>query len=37
MRTFAELNQALATENPGGPPSGESAEHAKTAIDLDAD
>ena len=35
MREFAELNQALATENPGGPPSEESAERAKAAIDLD--
>ena len=36
MRDFAELNQALANENPGGPPSEESAERAKMAIDLDA-
>jgi 2-polyprenyl-6-methoxyphenol hydroxylase-like FAD-dependent oxidoreductase len=36
MRSFAEANQALATENPGGPASEESAEHAKMAIDLDA-
>jgi 2-polyprenyl-6-methoxyphenol hydroxylase-like FAD-dependent oxidoreductase len=34
MRPFAELNQALATENPGGPPAGESVERAKHAIDL---
>ncbi|WP_327000207.1 FAD-dependent monooxygenase [Dactylosporangium sp. NBC_01737] len=36
MRQFVTLNQALATENPGGPPSDESAERAKSAIDLDA-
>jgi 2-polyprenyl-6-methoxyphenol hydroxylase-like FAD-dependent oxidoreductase len=36
MRQFVALNQALATENPGGPPSEESAERAKSAIDLDA-
>ncbi|MEV4512357.1 FAD-dependent monooxygenase [Dactylosporangium sp. NPDC049525] len=36
MREFVTLNQALATENPGGPPSEESAERAKSAIDLDA-
>jgi 2-polyprenyl-6-methoxyphenol hydroxylase-like FAD-dependent oxidoreductase len=35
MREFAELNQALATENPGGPPSEEAGERAKNAIDLD--
>ncbi|MFC4586237.1 FAD-dependent monooxygenase [Sphaerisporangium corydalis] len=35
MRPFAELNQALATENPGGPPAEESIEYAKTAISLD--
>jgi 2-polyprenyl-6-methoxyphenol hydroxylase-like FAD-dependent oxidoreductase len=35
MRGFAELNQALATENPGGPPSEEAGERAKNAIDLD--
>lgn len=34
MRTFVELNQALATENPGGPPSPESAGRAKNAISL---
>jgi 2-polyprenyl-6-methoxyphenol hydroxylase-like FAD-dependent oxidoreductase len=34
MRPFVELNQALATENPGGPPSPESAERAKNAITL---
>jgi len=34
MRPFVELNQALATENPGGPPSPESAERAKYAITL---
>jgi 2-polyprenyl-6-methoxyphenol hydroxylase-like FAD-dependent oxidoreductase len=36
MRRFVALNQALATENPGGPASEESAERAKNAIDLDA-
>lgn len=36
MRTFVALNQALATENPGGPASAESSDHAKVAIDLDA-
>ena len=36
MRGFVALNQALATENPGGPPSAESGELAKSAIDLDA-
>lgn len=35
MRGFVTLNQALATENPGGPPSEESAERAKSAISLD--
>lgn len=35
MREFVTLNQALATENPGGPPSEESGERAKSAIDLD--
>ncbi|MFI8425161.1 FAD-dependent monooxygenase [Streptomyces sp. NPDC085479] len=35
MRPFAELNQALATENPGGPASEESVERAKNAIRLD--
>lgn len=35
MRPFAELNQALATENPGGPASEESVEQAKNAISLD--
>ncbi len=34
MREFVTLNQALATENPGGPPAEESTEHAKWAIDL---
>ncbi|MFC9815679.1 FAD-dependent monooxygenase [Streptomyces virginiae] len=34
MRPFVTLNQALATENPGGPASGESVEHAKNAISL---
>ena len=36
MREFVTLNQALATENPGGPPSEESAERAKFAVRLDA-
>jgi 2-polyprenyl-6-methoxyphenol hydroxylase-like FAD-dependent oxidoreductase len=36
MRPFAALNQALATENPGGPASEESLELAKNAIVLDA-
>ncbi|GII42096.1 FAD-dependent monooxygenase [Planotetraspora phitsanulokensis] len=36
MRPFAELNQGLATENPGGPASEESIERAKNAIALDA-
>ncbi|WP_354639035.1 FAD-dependent monooxygenase [Kitasatospora camelliae] len=35
MRPFVELNQALATENPGGPASEESVERAKNAISLD--
>jgi 2-polyprenyl-6-methoxyphenol hydroxylase-like FAD-dependent oxidoreductase len=35
MRDFVALNQALATENPGGPPSEESTERAKWAIELD--
>jgi hypothetical protein len=34
MRPFVELNQALATENPGSPASPESAERAKNAITL---
>lgn len=34
MRPFVELNQALATENPGGPASEESIERAKNAIVL---
>jgi 2-polyprenyl-6-methoxyphenol hydroxylase-like FAD-dependent oxidoreductase len=34
MRPFAELNQALATENPGGPAAPESIERAKNAISL---
>ena len=34
MRPFVERDQALATENPGGPPSPESAERAKNAITL---
>ncbi|MFF2778093.1 FAD-dependent monooxygenase [Streptomyces sp. NPDC058052] len=36
MRPFVGLNQALATENPGGPASEESVERAKNAIALDA-
>ncbi|WP_327286217.1 MULTISPECIES: FAD-dependent monooxygenase [unclassified Streptomyces] len=35
MRPFVTLNQALATENPGGPASEASVEHAKNAISLD--
>jgi 2-polyprenyl-6-methoxyphenol hydroxylase-like FAD-dependent oxidoreductase len=35
MREFVRLNQALATENPGGPAAAESIDHAKGAIDLD--
>ncbi|MFC5814436.1 FAD-dependent monooxygenase [Nonomuraea harbinensis] len=34
MRPFVELNQALATENPGGPASEESLDRAKNAITL---
>jgi 2-polyprenyl-6-methoxyphenol hydroxylase-like FAD-dependent oxidoreductase len=34
MRPFVALNQALATENPGGPASEESLERAKFAISL---
>ncbi|ACZ85472.1 FAD-dependent monooxygenase [Streptosporangium roseum] len=34
MHPFVELNQALATENPGGPASEESVERAKNAISL---
>jgi 2-polyprenyl-6-methoxyphenol hydroxylase-like FAD-dependent oxidoreductase len=34
MRPFVELNQALALENPGGPPADESVERAKNAISL---
>ena len=37
MRPFVELNQALATENPGGPASEESVERAKNAISLARD
>ncbi|SDT51597.1 2-polyprenyl-6-methoxyphenol hydroxylase [Streptomyces sp. TLI_053] len=36
MRPFVTLNQALATENPGGPAAEESVERAKNAILLDA-
>ncbi|GIH99657.1 FAD-dependent monooxygenase [Planobispora takensis] len=35
MRPFVALNQALATENPGGPAPEESVERAKNAISLD--
>ncbi|MFJ4185388.1 FAD-dependent monooxygenase [Kitasatospora sp. NPDC089509] len=35
MRPFVELNQALATENPGGPAAEASVERAKNAIALD--
>ncbi|MFJ2862237.1 FAD-dependent monooxygenase [Kitasatospora sp. NPDC087314] len=35
LRPFVELNQALATENPGGPASEASVERAKNAIALD--
>ncbi|MFJ6848919.1 FAD-dependent monooxygenase [Streptomyces sp. NPDC091271] len=35
MRDFVALNQALATENPGGPASEASVEHAKNALSLD--
>ncbi|MGK5739336.1 FAD-dependent monooxygenase [Micromonospora sp. URMC 103] len=35
MRPFVALNQALATENPGGPAAEESIERAKWAISLD--
>jgi 2-polyprenyl-6-methoxyphenol hydroxylase-like FAD-dependent oxidoreductase len=34
LRSFVELNQALATENPGGPAADESIERAKNAIAL---
>lgn len=37
MRPFVTLNQALATENPGGPASEASAAHAKNALSLDGD
>lgn len=36
MRPFVTLNQALATENPGGPASEESGAHAKNALSLDS-
>ncbi|MFB6617849.1 FAD-dependent monooxygenase [Streptomyces sp. NPDC085524] len=36
MRPFVTANQALATENPGGPASEESVDRAKNAISLDA-
>jgi 2-polyprenyl-6-methoxyphenol hydroxylase-like FAD-dependent oxidoreductase len=35
MRPFVALNQALATENSGGPAAEESVDHAKNAISLD--
>ncbi|MFJ9419264.1 FAD-dependent monooxygenase [Streptomyces sp. NPDC101227] len=35
MRSFVTLNQALATENPGGPASEASVAHAKNALSLD--
>ena len=35
MRPFVALNQALATENPAGPPAEESMDRAKNAIPLD--
>ncbi|MCT9090261.1 FAD-dependent monooxygenase [Streptomyces sp. ASQP_92] len=35
LRPFVTLNQALATENPGGPASTESVERAKNAVALD--
>lgn len=35
MRPFVTANQALATENPGGPAAEESVERAKNAVDLD--
>ncbi|MFB7668673.1 hypothetical protein ACFC1R_32930 [Kitasatospora sp. NPDC056138] len=34
-RSFVELNQALATENPGGPAAEASVERAENAIALD--
>ncbi|WP_328607491.1 FAD-dependent monooxygenase [Amycolatopsis sp. NBC_00345] len=37
LRPFVELNQALATENPGGPAAEESVERAKNGITLDAE
>jgi 2-polyprenyl-6-methoxyphenol hydroxylase-like FAD-dependent oxidoreductase len=36
MRPFVALNQALATENSGGPASESSVEHAKNALTLDS-
>ncbi|WP_328926667.1 FAD-dependent monooxygenase [Streptomyces sp. NBC_00190] len=36
MRPYVTLNQALATENPGGPASEESVAHAKNAMSLDS-
>ncbi|WP_251049890.1 XRE family transcriptional regulator [Streptomyces sp. ISL-86] len=36
MRPFVAFNQALATENPGGPASEESVAHAKNALSLDS-
>lgn len=37
MRPFVALNQALATENPGGPASEESVDRAKNGVSLDID
>ncbi|MET7848712.1 hypothetical protein ABZT48_10875 [Streptomyces avermitilis] len=36
MRPFVTLNQALATENPGGPASEASLAHPKNALSLDS-
>jgi hypothetical protein len=35
MRPFVEINQALATDSPGGAPPDESLDRAKRAIALD--
>ncbi|MGW0792840.1 FAD-dependent monooxygenase [Streptomyces sp. NPDC002911] len=35
MRSFVALNQPLATENPGGPATEASVDHAKNAMSLD--
>jgi 2-polyprenyl-6-methoxyphenol hydroxylase-like FAD-dependent oxidoreductase len=37
MRPFVDANQALATENPGGPAAEESVDRAKWAIELGTD